>query len=741
MIHRRIALLALLFLAVLAEALSAAPQTAATPEKTPQAKPAVGAAAVKLEPQMPAGAPGKPFHFPKAATKTLANGLRVFVVSSGAQPVVTVRLVLTAAGTIHDPAGKPGVANLTANLLTQGTEKRTAKQIAEAIDFVGGQLSTSADQDGTYVTATVVKKDLDLALDLLSDVALHPALRPEELDRRRQQLLSGLRVRYSDPSYLASVTFDRVVYGQHPYGLPAEGTPDSVRGIGRDDLVRFRDAHYAPGKALLVFAGDITAETAFAATEKYLGAWESKALPGAEVAAPQRPQGLRIFLIDKPDAVQSQIRVGRPGIRRNDPDYIPLYVTNRIFGGGYNSRLNTEVRQKKGLTYGASSGFSSYRLAGHFEASTFTRTETTVEASKLVMDLIAKMATGAVSAAELDFARDYLAGVFPTQSETPEQVAERVLNVAQYDLPADYNDTYQQKVRAVGPDQVAAMAARYFHAADLDLVLAGNVGAFRDALKKEFPTAKFEEIPFDQLDLLAADLRKSKETAVAATPEALARGKALLAAAAEAAGGAALARIESLELIAPGEFSSPQGPMKADVKVQVVFPDKVRVEVKTPFFTFLQGFDGKAAWAASPQGAMDLPANLNADIRRGIDLEGVVGLYQQTLAGKVEVQFLGEEELEGKKVLAAEWNSAAGKTKLFFDPATGLLVGARYRQATMQGAVETLQVWSDFRDVAGVKFPFHWLNYRDGAKYSDQTIQDVKVNTKPEPALFSKPAK
>ncbi|MBI3669802.1 MAG: insulinase family protein, partial [Acidobacteria bacterium] len=369
MIHRRDAMVAVLLLVGPANALLAAPQAGAPPAKASQEKASVAAPAVKLEPQMPAGAPGKPFRFPKAATKTLANGLRVFVVSSGAQPVVSVRLVLTAAGTIHDPAGKSGVADMTANLLTQGTAKRTAQQIAEAIDFVGGRLAANADQDGTYVTVTVVKKDLDLAMDLLSDVTIHAAFQPAELDRRRQQLLSALRVRYSDPGYLASVAFDRVVYGRQPYGLPTEGTPDSLRALGRDDLVRFRDTHYAPNRALLAFAGDITPDAAFAAAGKYLGAWESKALAIPEVVAPQRPQGLRIFLIDKPDAVQTQIRAGRPGIRRSDPDYIPLYVTNRIFGGGYNSRLNTEVRQKKGLTYGASSDFSSYRLAGHFETS------------------------------------------------------------------------------------------------------------------------------------------------------------------------------------------------------------------------------------------------------------------------------------------------------------------------------------------------------------------------------------
>ena len=229
---------------------------------------------------------------------------------------------------------------------------------------------------------------------------------------------------------------------------------------------------------------------------------------GRSSTSPSRPGGMRIVCVDKPDANQSQIRIGRLGIPRNHPDYLPLYVTNRIFGGGFNSRLSTEVRQKKGLTYGAYSNFNSHLQTGDFSASTFTRTETTLEAAKLMVDLIAKMSTGDLGPKELDFARDYLAGVFPIQSETSEQVAGKILAVAQYNLPADYNDTYPQKVLAVSPAQIQEMAGRYFDAANLVLVLVGNVKAFREAIQKEFPKARIDEIPFEKVNLLAQNLRR-----------------------------------------------------------------------------------------------------------------------------------------------------------------------------------------------------------------------------------------
>lgn len=463
----------------------------------------------KLAEQMPAAGQPEPFAFPKAATRTLPNGLRVFVVSNSEQPVVTARLVVMSAGAAHDPAGKPGVAAMTADLLTQGTKTRSAQEIAEAIDFVGGSLGASTDSDAAYASVTVVKKDLATGLTLLADIVMNPAFQQEELERRRQQALSNFQVNYSDADYLGNVIFDRVVFGRHPYALPTEGTPASLQALTREQLMQFHAASYAPNQTLMAFAGDITPEAAFAAAEKYFGGWARGQAPAMDAAAPSMAAGRRIYLVDKPDAVQTQIRVGRLGIARNNPDYIPLLVTNRIFGGGFNSRLSTEVRQKKGLTYGAYSGFDSMKHAGSFVASTSTRTEATIEAAKLVVDLIAQMGSGAVTKEELDFARDYLAGVFPIQSETPGQVAGRVLTVAQFDLPADYNDTYRQRVLAVGPEDVKTIGARYFNADSLAIVLVGKADAFREALLKEFSGAKLTELPFDQVDLLQPDLKKA----------------------------------------------------------------------------------------------------------------------------------------------------------------------------------------------------------------------------------------
>jgi zinc protease len=699
---------------------------------------------VKLAPEMPAPGAPRPFEFPTAATKTLPNGLRVFVVTDHREPAVAARLVILSAGSIRDPLGMPGVAGMTAGLLTQGTAKRSAKEIAEAIDFVGGTLEAKAGRDATTVTLDVVKKDLGVGMDLLSDVTLHPSFRTEELDRQRQQLLSDLEVQYSDPNYLATLAFARTLYGDSPYGLPEQGTPATIKKLQREDFVKFHDANYAPNQALLGFAGDITPDEAFAIAEKYFGSWPKLDVPAAAPQVPSSATATHVWLIDKPDAVQTQIRVGRIAIRRADPDFLSLDVTNHIFGGSYNSRLNTEVRIKKGLTYGASSAFTPHRYTGSLAVETYTRTEATVDATKLVMNLLTGMSQGKISQKELDFARDYLAGVYPIETETAEQVADRVLTVAAFDLPADYNQTYPAKVRATSLEQVQATARKYFSAGDLDIVLVGNVSAFRDALKKQFAGAEITEIPFGEVDVLSPALRASKQTASAAaapaaTPESLEQGKQILLAAAQAVGGAALQSVATLGFSESGTLHNPRGDRQLGVTWQVSYPDRSYGEVNLGPATIVQVCDGKSSWLKFPDGIHDT-TNMIDEFKRGITLfGGGWGLYQQALAGRITGQAIGEEEIAGKKTLGVSITGAFGAVKLYFDPSTHLLAAARYQSVSDHGLSDNEQHWSDYRNVEGRQFAFTTDTYRDGAKLFESAVLSIQINPKLDDALFAKP--
>jgi hypothetical protein len=474
--------------------------------------------------------------------------------------------------------------------------------------------------------------------------------------------------------------------------------------------------------------------------EKYFGGWPKVDVPLTEPQPPSAGAAQHIWLIDKPDAVQTQIRIGKIAIPRNDPDYLPLDVTNHILGGSYNSRLNTEVRIKKGLTYGASSSLNPHRYTGSLVVSTFTRTEATVDATKLVMDILTGMSQGEISQKELDFARDYLAGVYPIASETAEQVTDRVLTVAAFGLPEDYNQTYPTKIRATSLKEVQTSSRKYFTTGDLDLVLAGNVSAFRDKLKTAFPNAQFTEIPFDQVNVLSPDLRAPKQEAVAAaTPESLEQGKQILVAAAQAAGGDALPSVTTLGITENGKIHSPDGDRPLDVKWQVAYPDRSYGEVNLGGMTILQVCDGKSSWLKFPQGARDT-TNVIGEFKRGIAMfGGGWGLYQQVLAGKVTGQAIGEEDIQGKKTQGVAVIAPFGAIKLYFDPSTHLLVAARYQSVGEHGPTSNEQHWSDYRDVQGRKFAYATDTYRDGAKLFDSVVQNVEVNPKIDEALFTKP--
>ena len=694
---------------------------------------------------MPAPAAPRTFDFPRAATKVLPNGLEVFVIPRDRQPEVTVILLVPAAGAFFDPPGKTGLASLTAALLPEGTASRTAQDIAEAIDFVGGTLSTGAESDTASVTVSVMKKDYLLAMDLLSDIVMHPAFEPQEIERKRRQTLSNLELEAADAGYLVQVVAARALFGLHPYGLPEEGTVETVRGIGREDLTEFQKTRYVPRGSFLSISGDITPEEAFASAEKFLGEWEGIAPQFTAPAIPEPAAGLHFVLVDKPDAVQTQIRLSRPAIPRNSPDYLPLFVANRVFGGGQNSRLNARIRQQKGLTYGAYAQLASRARAGGIFAGLSTRTDSTVTALRLMVDLMGQMGTGNVSAEELRFAKEYLIGAFPMQSETPEQIAGRMLSLALYGLPPDYFQHYRENLQAVSAAPVNALAPRYFGASNLSIVLVGNVSAFHDALKEAYPNAAFEELRASELDLMAADMRRKpsgnspEAGAPAPTPEAIEQGKALLAAAAKSAGGESLEGIKTVDVAAQGKLYQQTGNSDVELHLQVSYPDHMRLDMKLPNANLTQGFDGAVGWLQYPGGVSEVPPDARNEFRRSILLTGGIGIINAARTGAIEVQYLGEQEVQGKKTIAALWRGPSGAVRLHLDAETHLLFAAQFFSASAQGTSETLQVWDDYRLVDGVQFPYHTVTYQDGDRHSEIFVQQVRFNQPMDAALFTKP--
>lgn len=454
-------------------------------------------------PPRPLAAPE--LRIPPYEIRTLPNGLRVVVVSQHEQPAVSLRL-LVRAGSAQDPGDKPGVAAMVGALLDQGTATRTSAQISDTIDYVGGALGTGAGTDLSYVNVLVLKDSFDLALDLLSEVVQAPSFPQGELDRVREQALSAMSVNMQDPEFVADAVIERLVFGFHPYGLPGNGTPDSLRAITRDDLVQFHATWFAPGNALLAVVGDVQAEEAFAGVARALGNWkphDTPAIEAMEVPEPTR----RVVLVDRPNAVQTEIRAGHVAIPRKHPDYMALNLATKILGGEGANRLQNVLRSERGLTYGASADMDAFKQAGSIIAETDTQTSTTGEALRLVFDEFSRLVRDPVGERELMGAQAYLAGSFPLSIETADDIALQVLNLLFFDLDVKELETYRDRVNAVTSADIQRVARQFIKPARLSVVLVGDAEKVLPQLKA-VGIDNVEVLPLADLDLTSPTLQR-----------------------------------------------------------------------------------------------------------------------------------------------------------------------------------------------------------------------------------------
>jgi zinc protease len=472
-------------------------------------------------PQWPASDPPRPLaaksvDFPPYQLKTLSNGLQVLVVLHHEQPSVSFRL-LVRAGAVQEPDTKPGVASFVASLLNQGTATKNAGEIANTIDSAGGVIAVGSGNELSFVSGAVIKDQTDLMLSLASEMVQSPAFSPEEIDRQRRQMLSSLQVSYDDPDYLAGLVFDRLVFGFHPYGRPNEGTPESITKITRDDLVAFHKAWFVPNNALLAIVGDMTAEAAFAAAEKAFGSWARREVPVIKTIEPPQPTQ-RVIVIDRPGSAQTEIRVGHIGIARTHPDFLPLDLAVRILGGEGANRLFGVLRSERGLTYGASAEFHTYKSSGDIVAETDTRSSATGQSLKLMVEEFLRLQRESVSPGELNGAQEFLAGNFPLTIESPAAIAQQVLAHLFYGLELSEIETYRDRVVRATPADIQRVAKQFLKPDKLSIVLVGDASVFADQLAQA-GFANFERIPLSQLDISSPTLKRTGPPAPADSRE------------------------------------------------------------------------------------------------------------------------------------------------------------------------------------------------------------------------------
>jgi zinc protease len=456
----------------------------------------------------PPPAPPRSVQFPKPVEKTLANGLRVIVIERAATPLVTAQLVIKNGGEV-DPPELAGLSNMVGDLLTKGTEKRGATEIAEAVEALGGSLYSSTRWDSTRVGLDVMASKIGPAVDILADVVRRPTFKDEEIERLRQQTLDELTVELGEPGSIARYVAARVVFGDAPYGQPLAGTPESITRISRGDFLQYHGRWYRPDNAILVFGGDIKAPSAFALAQRYFGDWKKPAEPLPSLPAPKAVSAdPRVLVIDKPDAGQAAVLVARSGITRNDPDYFRGVVANSVLSG-YSGRLNQEIRIKRGLSYGAGSQLDTRRNVGPFVASAQTKNQSAVQVADLLLGEVSRLATAPVPDLELNPRKAVVVGNFARNLETTGGLVAQVATLAVFGISFDEINRYIGNVQSITASDVQQFAGSHLDAKTTSIVVVGNAKEFLPELSRKYP--QVEVIPIADLDLNTALLRKKQQ--------------------------------------------------------------------------------------------------------------------------------------------------------------------------------------------------------------------------------------
>ncbi len=445
--------------------------------------------------------------FPKPVEETLPNGLRVIVVERRESPLVSAQLIIKNGGEV-DPPELAGLADMTANLLTKGTQTRDATQIAQQIESLGASLNSDARWDSSSTNLSVMSSKVAQAMEILADVVRRPTFKSEEVERLRQQYLDNVTLALGDPGSIARLVAARVVFGDSPYGHPISGTTESLTRITAADIAKMHGRYYRPDNAILIIGGDIGAKDGFALATKYFGDWQKPATPLPEVSAAMESASSksgRIVVIDKPDAGQAAVYLARAGINRKDPDYFSGIVSNSVLNG-YSGRLNQEIRIKRGLSYGAGSALEARRDVGPFLASAQTKNESGAQVADLLLGEIGRLSSSPPADVELTPRKAVLIGNFSRNLETASGLVGQVGALAFHGLSLDEINRYINNVQAISAEDIKKFASKTLDAKTSNIIIVGNAKAFLPELQKKYPNV--EVISMSDLDLNTALLKK-----------------------------------------------------------------------------------------------------------------------------------------------------------------------------------------------------------------------------------------
>jgi predicted Zn-dependent peptidase len=641
---------------------------------------------------------------------TLANGLQIFVVKNTKQPMVSAILALDLDGFLD--GDKAGLSSMSGQLLKRGTTTKSKAVLDESVEFLGGTLSTS----GSSASISSLKSNFPKLMSLLSEVILHPAFATDELEKVRKQTLSGLESSKDDADAISNNVMNKLVYGaNHPFGEIT--TAKTVNNVTQGDVKNFYASYWKPNIAYLVFVGDIEPEAAKKLAEENFGSWAKGTVPKVNFPTPSTPAQTYVAVVDRPSSVQSVVAVASTiNLAPGTANAIPASVMNNILGGGFSGRLFANLREKHGFTYGAYSSLNPNKQIGIFSAESSVRNEKTDSSVQEILNEINKIRDEKVGETELSRMKNYLSGGFARSLENPATIAGFALNIARYNLPADYYQKYLTNLAAVDADKVQGVAKSLLDPAHMHIVIVGNAKQIAKGLEKYGPVKYFD---FDGNEVAAPSEAKADASL---TPETLIQ-KVIAA----AGGKEAIAAIKDLQLKGTASVMG----QSLDMNQTIILPGNAVSVMSMGGMAIMKQSVVNGKYSVSQQG---MEAPITPELKEGLDEAAVVIPEQTYLAKGYKLKIVGAEKVEGKDAIDMEVTTPSGKvTHRFYDATSYLLVKTAVSQEVPgRGTVTQQQFYNGYKLVNGIQIATEEVidmgQMKINVKYTDiKANQGLKV--------------
>jgi predicted Zn-dependent peptidase len=668
---------------------------------------------------------------PPVQRSVLANGMVVYLVEDHELPVINAR-VRIGVGSIDDPSDKIGLASITGSVMrTGGTAKRTGDQIDAELESIAASVETGIDLTSGYAVMSVLKENTDTGLDVLADVLMNPAFPQEKLDLQKIEDRSLIARRNDDVGDIAGREFDKLIYGsQSAYArVPEYATIDAIK---REDLIAFHKKYFYPNNVMIGVSGDFDSKEMLKKIESAFKNWNKGQFQRPMPPAVAYKFDYSVNFIRKEDVNQSNILIGHVGGMLNNPDFFALQVMNDVLSGGFQSRLFGHVRSDQGLAYSVFGRYgANFDYPGEFYAGAQTKSETTVKTIKSILHEIEQMKSEEISDAELARAKESYLNSFVFNFDTKGEVVSRLMTYEYYGYPRDFLEKTKANIEKVTKADVLRVAQKYLQPDKVRILVVGRDKDFDEPLST---LGKVNEIDIT--------IPVPKEEKPKADQSSLNKGRDLLKKAVDAAGGAAaFHNIKTAGRKLTTLLVSAEGNLSVNVDLTIKMPDKMRINLQTPMGSMTQLLLGSDAWLITPEGANPAPDQMKTEIQAGMWREFTV-LFAQAENPDLQVQYLGSEQVSGKKADVIQITPKDVRSyKLYLDPETNLPIKTAFDSMTSQGPVKTEQVFSDYRDVSGLKLPYKSVASHNGLRAQDSTVNEILINPPVDESLFAPPKK